>query len=216
MEDQPWQPDEHHRDDNQRNQYVFHRQLLPLGLERGLHGFELGVDRFRGLEFGNLFFEALRRSQRQRVGASLGEIGTALEQLELGERFLRAASQNVGKRLFFSTETIKLLAAYDWPGNVRELENAIERAALHARGTEVVAEDLPTKMQTSEMRNRAAHARSPLTAIYADLISLDELERRYLIYVLETVGGNRTRAAHELGISRATLINKIKRYDFKM
>ncbi|HEX8891145.1 MAG TPA: sigma-54 dependent transcriptional regulator [Pyrinomonadaceae bacterium] len=134
----------------------------------------------------------------------------------LAERFLRAASQNVGRRLYFSPEALNLLAAYDWPGNVRELENAIERAALHARGTEVVAEDLPAKMQTGEVRMRAAQSRSPLSAIYADLISLDELERRYLIHVLEAVGGNRTRAAEILHIDRRTLYRMAERFGIKL
>jgi len=134
----------------------------------------------------------------------------------LAERFLRSASQNVGKRLYFSTEALNLLVAYDWPGNVRELENAIERAALHARGTEIVAEDLPAKIQTAEMRARAAQSRSPLTAIYADLISLDELERRYLIHVLEAVGGNRTRAAEILRIDRRTLYRMAERFGIKL
>jgi DNA-binding NtrC family response regulator len=134
----------------------------------------------------------------------------------LAERFLRTASANIGRRLHFSAETLDLLIAYDWPGNVRELENAIERAALHARGTEVAAEDLPTKMQTVEMRARASQSRSPLTAIYADLISLDELERRYLIHVLEAVGGNRTRAAEILHIDRRTLYRMAERFGIKL
>jgi DNA-binding NtrC family response regulator len=134
----------------------------------------------------------------------------------LAERFLQTASANIGKRLHFSAETLDLLIAYDWPGNVRELENAIERAALHARGTEVAADDLPAKMQTVEMRARASQSRSPLTAIYADLISLDELERRYLIHVLEAVGGNRTRAAEILRIDRRTLYRMAERFGIKL
>ncbi|HEV7375585.1 MAG TPA: sigma-54 dependent transcriptional regulator [Pyrinomonadaceae bacterium] len=133
----------------------------------------------------------------------------------LAERFLQTASANIGRRLHFSAETLDLLITYDWPGNVRELENAIERAALHARGTEVAAEDLPIKMQTVEMRARASQSRSPLTAIYADLISLDELERRYLIHVLEAVGGNRTRAAEILRIDRRTLYRMAERFGIK-
>jgi DNA-binding NtrC family response regulator len=134
----------------------------------------------------------------------------------LAERFLQTASANIGRRLHFSAETLDLLIAYDWPGNVRELENAIERAALHARGAEIAAEDLPAKMQTVEMRARASQSRSPLTAIYADLISLDELERRYLIHVLEAVGGNRTRAAEILRIDRRTLYRMAERFSIKL
>jgi DNA-binding NtrC family response regulator len=134
----------------------------------------------------------------------------------LAERFLRTASASTGRRLHFAAETLDLLITYDWPGNVRELENAIERAALHARGTEVAPEDLPVKMQTVEMRARASQSRSPLTAIYADLISLDELERRYLIHVLEAVGGNRTRAAEILRIDRRTLYRMAERFGLKL
>jgi DNA-binding NtrC family response regulator len=134
----------------------------------------------------------------------------------LAERFLQAAAEGNGKRLRFNETALALLMAYDWPGNVRELENAVEYAALHARGVEVVAEDLPAKMQTSELRARASLAHSPLTAIYADLISLDELERRYLLHVLEATGGNRTRAAEILCIDRRTLYRMAQRFGIKL
>ena len=77
-------------------------------------------------------------------------------------------------------------------------------------------EDLPAKMQTGEVRARAAQTRSPLTAIYADLISLDELERRYLLHVLEAVGGNRTHAAEILRIDRRTLYRMAERFGLKL
>jgi DNA-binding NtrC family response regulator len=134
----------------------------------------------------------------------------------LAQRFLQAAAESAGKRLRFNETALALLMAYDWPGNVRELENAVEYAALHARGVEVFAEDLPAKMQTSELRARASLAHSPLTAIYADLISLDELERRYLLHVLEAVGGNRTRAAEILCIDRRTLYRMAQRFGIKL
>ncbi len=132
----------------------------------------------------------------------------------LAERFLHAASDNAGRgRLRFSEHTLKILAAYDWPGNVRELESAVEYAALHAPGAEVAPEDLPAKLQTNEVRQAAT--RTHLTALYDDLPSLDELERRYLIHVLETVGGNRTRAAEVMGIDRRTLYRMAERFGIK-
>jgi DNA-binding NtrC family response regulator len=134
----------------------------------------------------------------------------------LAERFLHKASEDTGRRLRFSEAAVGLLVAYDWPGNVRELENAVEYAALHARGAEVMAEDLPAKMQTGEARARATDARSQLAAMYADLPSLDELERRYLIHVLEAVGGNRTRAAEVLHIDRRTLYRMAERFGIKL
>jgi transcriptional regulator with GAF, ATPase, and Fis domain len=134
----------------------------------------------------------------------------------LAERFLSRASESVGRRLRFSEGARLSFVSYDWPGNVRELENAVEYAALHARGQEVQPEDLPAKMQTGELRSRALLHHSPLTALYADLVSLDELERRYLIHVLEATGGNRTRAAEILGIDRRTLYRMAERFQIKL
>lgn len=132
----------------------------------------------------------------------------------LAARFLRAAQDNAGRgRLHFSDNTLRILTAYDWPGNVRELESAVEYAALHARGSEIAPEDLPTKLQTDEMHHVAS--RSQLSALYDDLPSLDELERRYLIHVLERVGGNRTRSAEVLGIDRRTLYRMAERFGIK-
>jgi DNA-binding NtrC family response regulator len=125
-------------------------------------------------------------------------------------RVLRGALERNGRsHLSFSEETIRTLVAYDWPGNVRELESTIEYAVLHARGHEVETEDLPGKFQTPQMK---ANARSPLSALFGDLPSLDELERRYLLHILETSRGNRTRAAEIMGIDRRTLYRMIERY----
>ena len=137
----------------------------------------------------------------------------------LAERFLRAASHNRGEnagrgRLRLSEEALNRLVAYDWPGNVRELESAVEYAALHARGAEVAAEDLPPKLQTAEVRQAAS--RSPLAALYEDLPSLDELERRYLQHVLEATGGNRTRTAEILRIDRRTLYRMAERFRIRL
>jgi DNA-binding NtrC family response regulator len=128
----------------------------------------------------------------------------------LADRFLRVVLARDGrKQLTLSDETVRTLVAYHWPGNVRELESAIEYAVLHARGHDVVPEDLPAKLQSPQVR---AAAQSPLSALFEDLPPLDELERRYLLYILEVTGGNRTRAAETLGIDRRTLYRMIERY----
>jgi DNA-binding NtrC family response regulator len=134
----------------------------------------------------------------------------------LAEHFLHTASEGVGRRLHFNDAALVLLAAYDWPGNVRELENTVERAALRARGAEVAPEDLPPKMQTGDARARAQNPRTALQNLYADLPSLDELERRYLLHVLESVAGNRTRAAEVLHIDRRTLYRMAERFGIKL
>lgn len=132
----------------------------------------------------------------------------------LADRFLHLASERAGRGLFrFNEETVRTLVAYDWPGNVRELESAVEHAALRARGNEVTPDDLPAKLQSPEMK---AAAQSTLTALYGDLPSLAELERRYLIYVLDRLGGNRSRAAEFMGIDRRTLYRMAERYGIKL
>lgn len=133
----------------------------------------------------------------------------------LAERFLLNAVENAGRaQMRFREETIKVLTAYDWPGNVRELESSVEYAALHARGAEIAPEDLPPKLQAKELQSRAAH--STLAALYDDLPSLDELERRYLLHVLEVMNGSRTRAAEVLGIDRRTLYRMAERFGIKL
>lgn len=128
----------------------------------------------------------------------------------LAERFLGTVIERERHApLTLSEETIRTLVAYGWPGNVRELESAIEYAVLHARGHEIVPEDLPEKLQSAQVR---AAARSPLSALFEDLPSLDELERRYLLYILEVADGNRTRAAEILRVDRRTLYRMMERY----
>ncbi|HEX8163282.1 MAG TPA: sigma-54 dependent transcriptional regulator [Pyrinomonadaceae bacterium] len=134
----------------------------------------------------------------------------------LAGRFLRRASANAGRGrlLRFGAEALALISAHEWQGNVRELESAVEYAALRARGAEIAPEDLPAKLQTEAAR--AAAARSPLSALYEDLPTLDELERRYLLHVLEAAGGNRTRAAELLGIDRRTLYRMAERFKINL
>ncbi len=104
-------------------------------------------------------------------------------------------------------EVMERFLAYAWPGNVREIRNVLERAMIIGKDQPQIAiENLP-----GEFRNRPGigdRRHTPMT--------LEELERQHIERTLRHHNGNRTRAAHELGISRATLINKIKRYDFKM
>ena len=133
----------------------------------------------------------------------------------LAERFLTSASENAGKeKLLLQLETIKVLTAYDWPGNVRELESAIEYAALHTRGQAIGPEDLPTKLQSEELRAKAA--RSPLSALFDDLPTLEELERRYLLHVLGVVGGSRARAAEVMGMDRRTLYRRVEQFGISL
>lgn len=100
-------------------------------------------------------------------------------------------------------EALEQLLRQPWPGNVRELRNVLERAMIVARGAaRVGVEHLPADVRRAGAAPLPPHV--PRT--------LAELERMHIEDALRAHAGNRTRAARELGISRATLINKIKSY----
>jgi DNA-binding NtrC family response regulator len=103
-----------------------------------------------------------------------------------------------------SAEVLERLLAYPWPGNVREMRNVLERALILGRGQPAMSvEHLPGEFRARPGIGDRRH--TPL--------SLEDLERQHIERTLKHHTGNRTRAAIELGISRATLINKIKRYN---
>ncbi|MEZ4268462.1 MAG: sigma-54 dependent transcriptional regulator [Myxococcota bacterium] len=100
------------------------------------------------------------------------------------------------------------LIAYHWPGNVRELENCIERAVALTRFEKIGVEDLPPRVRDHSPR------RLPIDVSNADeLLSMHEMERRYILAALDAVGGNRTRASELLELDRKTLYRKLKQYE---
>ena len=100
-----------------------------------------------------------------------------------------------------SEQAAAVLQEYDFPGNGRELKNMLERAVVYASGSEIGADLLPAHL--SERRADGGQA----------MMSLEELERRYIAEVLDHTRGRKSRAAQILGISRKTLLEKRKRYD---
>jgi DNA-binding NtrC family response regulator len=122
----------------------------------------------------------------------------------LVEQFLRNACGRLGRRVEIAHAAIELLSQYTWLGNVRELENTVERLVVFSRGSVVDVADLPPGVRG------AAPAIEP--QLFADLPRLDEIERRYLVHVLESVRGNRTRAAEVMGIDRRTLYRMADRF----
>jgi transcriptional regulator with PAS, ATPase and Fis domain len=95
------------------------------------------------------------------------------------------------------------LARYNWPGNVRELENALGNACMMTQGYTIDVSDLPPRLQ--HPYDGLAEADSSDV-----LLSLEEMDRRHTLRVLDAVKGNKTRAAEILGISRATLYRLIE------
>src|SRR5499427_835723 len=126
---------------------------------------------------------------------------------------LKRARDFGAKAITVSEEALVLLEQYNWPGNVRELENTIEHAALYARRATITPDDLPPKIRDF---TRNAEIEAKMQSMFEDLPSLDELERRYLLHVLASVGGSRTRAAEVLGIDRRTLYRMAERHGIKL
>ncbi|MDQ6828359.1 MAG: sigma-54 dependent transcriptional regulator [Gemmatimonadota bacterium] len=124
----------------------------------------------------------------------------------LANTFLDRSSKQRGETSkVLSDGAMEILTSYSWPGNVRELENALERAVILSRGDIIEPPALPERIS---MRKH-----EPLVAerTLANP-TLDTVERAYILWVLQSEGGNRTRAAEILGIDPSTLYRKLSRY----
>lgn len=104
--------------------------------------------------------------------------------------------------------TAERLLEYPWPGNVRELRNAIEHAVALTHFDSIVLEDLPAKIRLFQSDYLLVGDQNP-----EELISMEEMERRYITHVLKTTGGNRTLSARILKVDRKTLYRKLQRYE---
>lgn len=110
-----------------------------------------------------------------------------------------------------SPQAMATLRAYDWPGNVRELENVVQRMMVVARGEILQVEDLPAEIR-GEGGNPVESAKD-LKGIARE--SSERVEKRAIQDALEKTGGNVTHAAKALGVSRATLQNKMKLFGLR-
>jgi DNA-binding NtrC family response regulator len=125
----------------------------------------------------------------------------------LAQHFLVRFAERFSKKVVgFHPASLARLVAYGWPGNVRELENCIERSVALTRYDHVTVEDLPEKVRAYESKQR------PVTPdAETELVTLSELERRYVQRVMVLVGGNKSRAARVLGLDRRTLYRMLER-----
>jgi len=129
--------------------------------------------------------------------------------LLLAQHFVDELGERIGKPVEgISSEAARKLLDYDWPGNVRELENAMERAVALTRYERVAEEDLPERVRTYESTRV-----TPIDVDQEHVLTLHELEKRYIERVLKAVAGNKTRAARLLGLDRRTLYRKLERYE---
>jgi DNA-binding NtrC family response regulator len=126
--------------------------------------------------------------------------------LPLAQRFLSEFAARAGKAVHgLSSKAAERLLAYDWPGNVRELSNCCERAVALTRFDEVSVADLPDRIRSHTPTQVIVAADAP-----SDFVTLEEVEKRYVLRVLEAYRGNKAAAARQLGIERKTLYRKLE------
>ena len=125
--------------------------------------------------------------------------------LLIAQRYIQQFADRAGKPIHgVSQNAAEKLLAYAWPGNVRELRNVIERAVALTRYEQLAVEDLPEKIRDYRSDQVVIVGHDP-----AELLPLEEVERRYIQHVLNTVGGNKTTASRILGLDRKTLYRKL-------
>jgi len=121
--------------------------------------------------------------------------------LPLARQLLAGAAGRLGKKPpTLTPDAANLLLRYGWPGNVRELENALERAVALMRSDRIGVDDLPPEVG----------AAPPALQVAGEVRPLAEVEGEYIAAALRASGGNRAKAAEQLGIGVATLYRKLK------
>jgi two-component system response regulator HydG len=128
--------------------------------------------------------------------------------LLLAQHFVDRYATQAGKSVKgIAPAAAERLLAYSWPGNVRELENCIERAIALTSYEQITVDDLPEKIRSYRRSHVLVASDDP-----AELVPLEEVERRYILRVMEAVGGSKTQAAQVLGVGRRTLYRKLEQY----
>jgi DNA-binding NtrC family response regulator len=126
----------------------------------------------------------------------------------LAHHFLRTIAREYGKPVNdFTLEALQALVNYRWPANVRELRNAIEGAVALCRSDKISLRDLPPNV-----RGLGVLPTRPVPSAGERETTLEDAERQLILRVLEEAGGNRSQAARKLGISRRTLLRRLKDY----
>jgi len=125
----------------------------------------------------------------------------------LAEHFLKMLSLKNNKPLKgFTPQAMSMLIKHHWPGNVREMMNTIESAIVLSRSEFLSPEDMPAFKKEDSFK-------PALSSPEQIGLSLEEIERKSILNTLETVQGNKSEAARKLGITRATLHKKLKKYE---
>ena len=124
----------------------------------------------------------------------------------LFDHFLKRHGRRMSKTIAVHEDVLEMLAGYAWPGNVRELENVVERAVtLNTTGV----------LTPSDFDEQLHQSQKLPTLFPRELVSLEEIQRQYILHVLERLNGNMSRAAELLEIDRRTLYRMLERFGVK-
>ena len=151
----------------------------------------------------------------------------------LVNHFLQTASLELGQNVRgVSPRCLELLQQYDWPGNVRELENTVKSAAVISRADIILPEHLPPEILNYKGRRESTQSRletvldSVLKETVRDAVTqshdalydevIDAVDRALIRCSLEELEDNQTKSAKLLGISRTTLLQKIKKLEIEV
>jgi len=104
---------------------------------------------------------------------------------------------------------MEMMAKYNWPGNIRELQNVIERAAIICRGGEIMPDNLPRELHAPQ---KVVTGNVAVVNFPAGGISLEEVEKQLIVQALERSGGNQTKAANLLAITRSALLYRMQKH----
>jgi DNA-binding NtrC family response regulator len=179
------------------------KEFRPVGAPNARHAdFRLVVATNRNLEEA-IASGAFREDLYYRINVFRLEVPPLRERpediLPLARSFLR---HHDARAIRFSPRAMAVFTAYHWPGNVRELRNVVERAGILARGDVILPEHLPGRIGEPGAARDLPHLLRPL----------EETQKLAILEALKQCRGNRTHAAKLLGISRRTLLNRLKAY----
>jgi two-component system response regulator AtoC len=174
------------------------------------------LDRLVGLVArGTIRVRVIESREVQRVGG--------MKPRPIDVRFIAATNRDLRAQcaagafredLFFrlngTPAAIERLTRHRWPGNIRELKNVMDRAVLLAQGSAIDASDLPIEFDDEFETSTDISAPGPSGHLRKEV---EEFERQRIIRALDPCGGNQTKAARVLGISRRTLLTRLDEYD---
>jgi DNA-binding NtrC family response regulator len=124
----------------------------------------------------------------------------------LFDHFLKRHSRRIGKDIAVQAEVLDMLDRYTWPGNVRELDNVVERA---------VTLNITGILSPADFADQFGQTQRAAAVFPRELVPLDEIERQYVLHVVNRLNGNMTKAAEVLAVDRRTLYRMVERFGYK-